>query len=85
MLIQGGQMLSQYLVEEHGGGLLHVVATCVEQWVKSEVGTLREILSVAAPRHRFATFHAPPLTLHPFRIHTDADRLSMMTVQLPQS
>jgi hypothetical protein len=43
--------LTEHLVEEHGSSLLHVVTASVQQRVHREVWTLRQIISMAAPRY----------------------------------
>jgi hypothetical protein len=37
------------MVEEHAGGFLHVVGSCMKERVEGEIGTLAEIVGVARP------------------------------------
>ena len=37
------------MVEEHAGGFLNVVGSCMEERVEGEVGALAEVIGVARP------------------------------------
>ena len=47
------EVLVQYLTNKHTAGLLHVVATRMEERVKSELWTTAQIVSIFVPRHLF--------------------------------
>ena len=46
------EVLLQNEIEKHGGRLLHIVESCMKQWVEGEVGTTVEIIAMPTPRHR---------------------------------
>ena len=62
------------LVQKHGGSLLDVVATSMEQGVHGEVRTLGQIVGVATPGNGLCLCHVPLAVSHLLRIQTDADR-----------
>jgi hypothetical protein len=37
------------MVKEHAGGFLHIVGSCMEEWVEGEVGALAEVVGMARP------------------------------------
>ena len=41
------------MVEEHAGGFLHVVGSCMEKRVEGEIGALAEVIGIAGPRDKF--------------------------------
>ena len=42
------------MVDEHGGGLLHIVTASMEKRVKGEIRPTAEIVAVFTPGHRLA-------------------------------
>jgi hypothetical protein len=45
----GNGKVSEHMVEEHTGGFLNVVGSCMEERVEGEVGALAEVVGVARP------------------------------------
>ena len=42
--------VSEHMVEEHAGGFLHVVGSCMEERVEGKIGALAEVIGIAGPR-----------------------------------